>query len=73
MFSRFLDLRGNPGIVKEKPTRKTCLSREKKRPATRIYQAKIFPGGSFSEVNGISIMFSREIDVKTGESIFEKI
>ena len=33
----FLDLRGNLGTVKEKPTRKTCFSREKKRLATRIY------------------------------------
>ena len=40
VFSRFLDLHGNLGIVKEKPTRKTCFSREKKRLAPRIYQAK---------------------------------
>ena len=39
-FSRFLDLRGNLGIVQEKLTRKTCFSREKKRLAPRIYQAK---------------------------------
>ena len=36
----FLDLRGNLGIVREKPTRKTCFCREKKRLAPRIYQAK---------------------------------
>ena len=40
VFSRFLDLRGNFGIVKGKPTRKTCFSRGKKGPAPRIYQAK---------------------------------
>ena len=40
VFSRFLDLRRNLGIVKEKPTRKTCFSREKKCLAPRIYQAK---------------------------------
>ena len=40
VFSRFFDLRGNPGNVKEKPTRKTCFSREKKRLTPRIYLAK---------------------------------
>ena len=40
VFRRFLDLCGSLGIVKEKPTRKTCFSREKKGLAPRIYQAK---------------------------------
>ena len=40
VFSRFFDIHGNLGNVKEKPTRKTCFSREKKRLALRIYQAK---------------------------------
>ena len=40
VFSRFLDLRGNLGIVNEKPTRKTCFSREKKHLAPHIYKAK---------------------------------
>ena len=42
VFSRFLDLRGNLGNVKEKPTRKTCFSREKKRlaPRTSTHLAK---------------------------------
>ena len=40
VFSRFFDLRGNLGNVKEKPTRKTCFSREKKRLTPRIYLAK---------------------------------
>ena len=40
VFSRFFDIRGNLGNVKEKTTRKTCFSREKKRLAPRIYQAK---------------------------------
>ena len=65
VFSRFLDLRGNLGIVKEKPTRNTCFSREKKHLAPRIYQEN-FTWWHFLEVNGISIIFSREIDVTTG-------
>ena len=40
VFSRFLDLRENLGIVKGKLTRKTCFPREKKHLAPRIYQAK---------------------------------
>ena len=40
VFSRFLDLRENLGIVKEKPDGKTCFSRQKKRLAPHIYQAK---------------------------------
>ena len=40
VFSRFIYIRGNLGNVKEKTTRKTCFSREKKRLAPRIYQAK---------------------------------
>ena len=40
VFSRFLDLCGNLGNVIEKPTRKTCFSREKKRLTQRIYLAK---------------------------------
>ena len=40
VFSRFFDIRGNLGNVKEKPTRKTCFSREMKRLALSIYLAK---------------------------------
>ena len=40
VFSRFFDIRGNFGNVKEKPTRRPCFSREKKRLALRIYQVK---------------------------------
>ena len=40
VFSRFFDICGNLGNVKEKPTRKTCFSRERKGLAPRIYQAK---------------------------------
>ena len=36
----FFDIRGKLGNAKEKPTRKTCFSREKKRLAPRIYLAK---------------------------------
>ena len=44
-FSRFLDLRGNLGVDKEKQTRKTCFCREKKRLASRINLAKFLLGG----------------------------
>ena len=40
VFSRFFDLRGNLGNVKEQPTRKTCFACEMKRLALRIYLAK---------------------------------
>ena len=40
VFSRFFDIHGNLGNVKEKPTGKTCFSREKIRLAPRIYQTK---------------------------------
>ena len=46
VFSRFLDLRGNLGIVSETRTRKT-FSREKKRLAPRIYQAKFYQAAFF--------------------------
>ena len=39
-FSRISGLHRNFEIVKEKPTRKTCFSHEKKHLAPRIYQAK---------------------------------
>ena len=42
VFSQFLDLNRNLGNVKEKPTRKTCFSCERKRLALRIYQAKFY-------------------------------
>ena len=40
VFSRFFDIRGNFGNVKDKPTRKTCFSPEMKRQALRMYLAK---------------------------------
>ena len=40
VLSRFLDLRRNLGIAKEKKTTKTCSSREKNRQGPRIYQVK---------------------------------
>lgn len=40
IFSRFLDFRGNLENVKEKQTRKTCVSREIDHPALRTYLAK---------------------------------
>ena len=42
VFSRFFYLRGNLGNVKEKPTRKTCLSLEKKRLIPHIWIAEFF-------------------------------
>ena len=46
VFSRFLDLRGNLGIVTETPTRKT-FTREKKRLPPRFYQAKFYQAAFF--------------------------
>ena len=71
VFSRFFYLRGNLGNVNEKPTRKTCFSRKKKRLTPRIYLAK-FARRYFSDVNEISIVFSWEIDIKTGQSIWKR-
>ena len=42
VFSRFFDICGNLGNAKEKPTRKTCFSREMKCLALRIYLAKFY-------------------------------
>ena len=42
VFSRFFDIRENLGHIKEKPTRKTCFSREMKRLDLRIYLAKFY-------------------------------
>ena len=36
-------------------------------------EAPNFAWRRFSEVNGITIIFSREVDAKTGEGIFEKV
>ena len=57
VFSRFFDIRGNFGNVTEKPTRKTCFSREMRRLALRIYLAK-FDGRHFFDVNIVSIVIS---------------
>ena len=57
VFSRFFDIRRNLGNVKEKPTRKTCFSREMKRLALRIYLAN-FSRPHFFDVNGVSIVIS---------------
>ena len=59
VFSRFLDLRGNLGIVKEKPTRKTCFSREKKSLAPRIYQAKFCLGEFLWSQRNLYYIFTR--------------
>ena len=59
IFSRFLELRGNLGIVKEKPTRKTCFSREKKRLAPRIYHAIFCLASFFSRRRNFYYIFTR--------------
>ena len=41
VFSGFFYIRGNLGNAKEKPTRKTCFSREMKGHTLRIYFAKV--------------------------------
>ena len=61
-----MNLLGSLGIVNEKPTRKTCFFPWKEAPSFTYLPSKILPGGVFFEVNGISIIFSREVDVKTG-------
>ena len=40
VFSQFFSIHGNLRNLKEKPTRKTCFSREMKRLALRIYLSK---------------------------------
>ena len=57
IFSRFFDIPRNLGNVKEKPTRKTCLSREK----SALLHASIrqnFASRHFFDVNGASIVIS---------------
>ena len=68
VFSRFLDLCESLGIVKEKPTRKTCFSREKKR-LLHASTLQNFAMRHFFDVNEVSVVFSWEIDIKTRESI----
>ena len=57
VFSRFFDIRGNLGNVKEKPTGKICCSREKSAllPAS---SRQNFAWRHFFDVNGVSIVIS---------------
>ena len=64
-------LRGNIGNVKEKPTRKTCFSREKKRLTLHASTLQNFAKRHFFNVNEISLVFSWEIVIKTGESVWK--
>ena len=57
VFNRVFYIRRNLGNVKEKPTRKTCFSREMKHLALRIYLAK-FSRRRIFDVNGVSIEIS---------------
>ena len=72
VFSRFLDLLRNPGIIKKKPTRKTCFSREKICLAPRIHQAKFCLAAFLWSQRNLYYIFTRK-DAKTGENIFEKV
>ena len=58
VFSRFFDIRGNLGNVKEKPTRKTCFSREKKSALLHASIRQNFAWRHFFDVNGVSIVIS---------------
>ena len=70
VISRFLDLRGNLGIVKEKPTRKTYLYWEKKHLAPHIYQVKFYLAAFLWSQWNLCYIFARKVE--TVESIFEK-
>ena len=70
--SRFLNLPVYLGIVKEKPTRKTCFSRKKKRLAPRIYQAKFCLSAFFLKSTGSLLYFHEKQMVKRGR-VFEKV
>ena len=72
VFCRLLDLRGNLGIVKEKPTRKTCFSHEKKRLAPHL-PSKILPGGVSLKESESLLYFHEKMMLKRGESTFEKV
>ena len=66
VFGRFVDLRGNLGIV-------TDLFLPWKETPSSTPLPSIFCLAAFSEVKGISFIFSREINIETGESILEKV
>ena len=53
-------MRGNLGIVKEKPTRKTCFSRETKRLA-HASPLQNFASRHFFEANEVSFVLSTRI------------
>ena len=72
IFSRFLDLHGNLGIVKEKPTRKTPSSLERIRLAPRIYQGNFCLAAFLSSQRNLYYIFTTK-RVETGESIFVKV
>ena len=59
VVSQFLDLRGNLENVKEKLTRRTCFSREKKRLAACIYQAKFCLGAILWSQRNLCVIFTR--------------
>ena len=59
VFSRFLDLNRNLGNVKEKPTRKTCFSCERKRLAPRVYQAKFYLPAILGSQRNLCCVFMR--------------
>ena len=69
VFGRPLDLRGNLGNVKEKPTRKTCFFSVKRSAWLHASIMQSFARRHFSDVNEASIVFLWEKDIRTGESI----
>ena len=70
VFSRVFDIRRNLGNVKEKPTRKTCFSREMK-PWLYTSTLQNFARQHFFDVNRVSIVISWERDVEMGENIWK--
>ena len=72
LLSRFLDLRRNLGIVKENRLEK-LVSPVKRSAYLHGSTKQKFSWRCFFEVNGIFIIFSREIDVKTGESLVKPL
>ena len=71
VFSRFLDLHRNLEIVKEKRLEK-LVSPVKKSAYLHASTKQILPGGVSLKPTEY-LIFLREIDFETGESIFEKV
>ena len=66
--SRFLDLRGSLGNVKKNRLEK-LVSPVKRSTLLHVSTLQNFARRHFFDVNEVSIVFSWEIDIRTGESI----